>query len=125
MTQETRRHTVYVENGSIYSSLSGAIVEKPAILLDKTSGTMHKWGEAGTVRAIYETMSDRMNKAGIEHGLMLVEMDETSMSRDEQAYVINRCVEYTASGFQIKLCEHLERGDALEWLRSEIIRVPI
>ena len=100
-------------------------IEEPAILIDPDGpGTLLSWGEKNHVQArfvalapVYKTIK------GDETGLRLIELG--SLSREEQCYVIRRCVEYTASGFHAAICKALESGDAREWLHAEMERVPI
>ncbi len=123
-------HCVYMYCGSIYD-LSGYIIENPAILLDKSTGTVHGYGDTKTVTAKMVNMADAYNKAGFTEeaaSLMLLDFSDAyykGISNEEICYVIRRAMEYTASSFQPALCEHAIKPDFKEWLNSEMKRVPI
>lgn len=112
--------------GSIYDNMSDEVLEHPAFILDAETGTLHVYGNIADVRHRYDTMINRMSKVGMSiNGLLLVEMDNLAMSREEQCYVLKRCIEYTASSFQRDLCIHLYHGDVVDWVRSEMVRFPL
>lgn len=115
-----------VRDGSIYSA-SGGIVENPALLIDEESGTLLSWGERDMVEAKYQALLTGYGRAGMDAGkLMFLAMDNFAFSREEQCYIIRRCVEYTASGFQAKVCQAARSGqDPKAWLAKEMARVPI
>lgn len=120
-----REYPVRIEDGTIVAGLSDRPIEHPALVIDETTGTLHKFGDAAHVHDAYDGMCRKLAATGLADGLVLIEMDDMAMTREEQAYVINRCVLYTASGFQTGLCRHVKQGDALEWIRAEMARLPL
>lgn len=121
-----RQSCARVECGSIYAA-DGRIVERPALVVDEESDALLSWGEAAAVEAKYETLTRSLAAAGLDaSAVVMITMDDLALSREEQCYVVRRCVEYSASGFQSALCRELRSGrDPRPWLRAEMARVPI
>lgn len=124
------QHNVYLFCGSIYD-MNDCIIENPALLLDKEVGTVHGYGDANSVNAKFMKMAQSYNQSGmseITDNLLLMDFSNAyykGVSNEEICYILRRAVEYTASSFQKALCEHATKSDFQEWLKSEMIRVPI
>lgn len=123
-------HPYYVYAGSIYSETTGGIVEEPAILVDVRTGTLHGTGEADVLLAKLDEAGGKAVRAGCpdltaDWVVLRLADPEHGMSREMQCYVLNRCIEYTASGFPSRLCREAAAGTAIEWLEAEMARVPI
>lgn len=100
-----------------------AVVDRPAILIDAESDTLIKWGSFSKIEEIarkYESFT------GIE-GLPQVTLFQLNqLTAEEQAYIINRMLRYTASGFVqefAKMSTNLTAGR--DWLHSEMERLPV
>lgn len=124
------QHICYIDNGSTCDR-AGRIIENPAILLDKETGCVHGWGEAENVTAKMAYMAAAYNQAGFPEdagNLMMLDFSDASfkgVTNEEICYVLRRAVEYTATSFQPALCEHAMEPGFLEWLRTEMRRLPI
>lgn len=124
------RHCVYLYCGSIYD-MNGRIIEHPALLIDKSDGCVHGYGDAGNLSAKLVKMADAWRGAGMQEmadDLMLMDFSDAwykGMTNDEICYVIRRAVEFTATPFQKALCLHAMSPDFLTWLRSEMQRMPL
>lgn len=72
-------------------------------------------------------MVSAMEAAGMNTKcILLVEFGDTQLTVEDRCYLLRRCVEHTASGFQLELCQRLiTNHDIIEYLRSEMQRVPI
>lgn len=126
----TYRHNVYLYCGSIYD-MDGCIIENPALLIDRSDGCVHGYGDAEAMNAKLVTMAAAYRRAGftdMADGLMLLDFSNAyfkGISNEEICYILRRAVEYTATSFQPALCEHAMEPDFLEWLRGEMARLPI
>lgn len=123
-------HNVYMYCGSIYD-MNGCIIENPAILLDKSDGCVHGYGNAKNLLAKFTTMAAAYNQAGftdMANDLLMLDFSDAyykGVSNEEICYILRRAVEYTATSFQPALCQHALKPDFQEWLRSEMQHVPI
>lgn len=115
-----------VQYGSIYS-INGCIIENPALLIDEASGVLLSWGEKNLVEAKYQALLAGYNQIGMDTtDIVFLAMNNFAFTREEQCYIIRRCVEYTASGFQTRVCQIAKSGqDPRAWLAEEMARVPI
>lgn len=126
---KTREHTgcVRIENGSILITSTGRMINHLAMLFDTDTGCIHAWGERDSVEHKYKRMISAMETAGMNTKCILfVEFGDMQLTVEERCYILKRCVEHTASGFQLELCQRLiTNRDLIEYLRSEMQRVPI
>lgn len=124
------RHNVYMFCGSIYD-MNGRIIENPALLIDKSSGCIHGYGDAENLTAKFVKMTTAYNDTGMKDmadDLLLMDFSDTwykGMSNEEVCYILRRAVEYTATSFLPALVEHCMKPDFQEWLRAEMTRFPI
>lgn len=126
---KTREHTgcARIKNGSILITSTGRMINHLAMLFDTNTGCVHAWGERGSVEHKYKRMVSAMKAAGMNTKcILLVEFGDTQLTVEERCYLLKRCVDYTAYGFQLELCQRLMTNrDLIKWLRSEMQRVPI
>lgn len=106
----------YVFCGSLYNARD-EIIEEPSILLDPKMDVFLGWGESAAIQA----KQVRCNQAGLN----LTAVELSAIPKEAACYIIRRMAEYTASGFVQQFCEHQGGPDALDWLASEMQRVPI
>lgn len=122
-------HTCYMKYGSIYSSYSGCIIERPAILVSGSYDILHAWGNFENVEDVFNEYVDKYTKAGFTDevkDLTLIELSNYEISREMACYVLRRATEFTASNFIRNLCDKLTDGsDVVAWLKTEMERVPI
>lgn len=127
----TPRNAVCLENGDIINNHTGMPVREPAMVIDHETGCVLSWGPKNSVYDAYLRMTGRYQNAGLNdmaEQLMYIELDEMRLTPEQRCYVLKRCVEYSASGFQTDLCLKIQYGDdgrILEWLGKEMARVPI
>lgn len=124
-----REHVCYMDNGSIISTITNNIIERPAILVSKEADTLHGWGNFEHVQARFERYAAAYSAAGDRESLedlMLIELSEFKIEREMACYVLLRAAEFTATGFIRNLCRELIHGsDPLSWLKSEMERISI
>ena len=122
-------HTCYMDGGSIYSSITGCIIEDPALLVDKSADCLHGWGNMSSVEPKFANMAYGYSQAGMTdmlNDLRLIELSKFKVDRETACYILRRATEFTATGFLTALCEHLEDdSDPIAWIRSEMERIPI
>lgn len=124
------RHNVYMLCGSIYD-MNGNIIENPALLIDKSDGCVHGYGDTKNITAKFVNMAAAYSNAGLKDmadDLLLMDFSSAwykGMSNEEVCYILRRAVEYTATSFQPALVEHCMKPDFQEWLRAEMARMPI
>lgn len=107
----------YVNIGELRNGHTDEIIHNPAVLVDAESDIIYKYGEAQHIQSLCE----KYNQAGFT--VALFALDDLSVGM--QCYVIRRMLEYTASGFVQKFVAMSSTPDALQWLQSEIERIPI
>lgn len=125
--------TIYLENGSVWSAMTGCAIENPAILVDKDSDVLLKYGEANAVRKYYNRVLTSYQTTGrnpdnfvlIELDSEVYDLDSMSNSRTIQCYILKRAIEYSASGFLPNLIDHIAKGDVADWLEEQMQRVPL
>lgn len=123
-----KRNIIYLESGSIVNNIHNTLIQKPAILLDKDTGCVHAWGNRDDVMAKFQTAASAYIQAGLSDmadALLVIDMTESNLSVEEQCYLLKRCVEHTASGFQTELCRHATQNDGWDWLHQAMQSVPI
>ncbi len=121
------KHTVYMEGGSIINAFTGNIIERPAVLVSKDD-TIHGWGDFENVEAKFNKYAYAYSQAGMTdmlNDLMLIELSEYKITREMACYVIRRMSEFTATGFITNFCDALSGPDPINWLKSEMQRLPI
>ena len=96
------RHNVYMFCGSIYN-MNDCIIENPALLIDKSDGCVHGYGDAENLTAKFVNMAAAYNSAGLKDmadDLLLMDFSNAyykGVSNEEICYILRRAVEYTAS----------------------------
>lgn len=121
-------HVCYIEGGSIINALTGQIIEDPAILVSKNADVLHAWGNEDNVNAKFVKFASAYEKAGFTddlNDLMYIQLSQFKISRETACYVIRRAAEFTATGFIRHLCEQINSGDPVEFLKQEMERIPI
>ena len=124
-------NAVSVENGAVINTIDGRPIERPAVCIDKATGTLHSWGNKSWVYAAYTRMTEQLHAQGalkLAEDLVYIEFDPEVFTPERCAYIIERCVRFTASGFQTMLCskvQHCPGADILAWIDAEMKRVPI
>lgn len=126
------RNVICLKYGTIMNNMTGIPIERPAILIDKSTGCIHGWGNSDVVTAKFINAVSAYVKAGMQEmadDLMVIDMTNTVLSTEQKCYLLKRCVEYTASGFQtelVKIASGTTQLDNIEnWLTEQMKRVPI
>lgn len=100
-----------------------AVIERPAILIDIESDLLLKWGsfdKIAKIAAKYDVLADIKGMPQV----ILLTLD--NLTAEEQAYVINRMLRYTATGFVREFAKRgMDESSGRTWLRSEMERLPI
>ena len=84
------------EDDGILRPDTDAVVDRPTILIDAENDLLLKWGgydKVSMIAAKYESL------AGIEGMPQVTLFQLNQLTAEEQAYVINRMLRYSASGF--------------------------
>ena len=121
-------HPVSLYCGSVMNNMAGVLVEKPAFIMTKSTGSISRWGEYEKVSAHFDNMARRCAAGGMSdlmNDFVLVAMDEAMISREEQCYILKRLLEYTATSFGKDLLARLESEDLKTWLAGEMARLPL
>lgn len=108
--------------------MDGRIIERPAILVSKTQDMMFGYGDFDALDRKLATTAAAYRTAGFPEeadDLLLIELDSYRMSREQACYIIRRAMEFTASGFILALCREISGGSPVEWLQSEMARIPL
>ena len=91
---------VSIKNGDIMNNLHHTIIRKPAIILDTETGCLMGWGEADIVSAKFNKMASAYAGASMPTDYLLyIELSEFHLTREEQCYILKRCIEFTATEF--------------------------
>lgn len=121
-------HPVSLYQNSIVNNVTKTLVERPAFIFDRSTGSICKWGDDASVSAYYATITTQLTSAGFGNmakDYVLVIMDETILSRTEQCYILKRLLEYTATSFGGELISRVNRPDIKAWLKTEMENVPL
>lgn len=108
--------------------MDGRIIERPAILVSKTQDMMFGYGDFDALDRKLATTAAAYRTAGFPEeadDLLLIELDSYRMSREQACYIIRRAMEFTASGFILALYREISGGSPVEWLQSEMARIPL
>ena len=124
MNQESPafRHGELSNCGSIYNARD-QIVDNPSILIDGENDVFLGWGNAEAMYKKMKASSSLFTALKVESPLTVVEL--SPLPKDVACYILRRMMEYPASGFISQFLEHRDDPNALEWLASEMQRVPI
>lgn len=127
----TKARAVYIQGGDIINRMTDGVISDPAICIDRESGTVHAWGNKTFVYASYTRFTDKFFQMGLlaeANDLTYIELNAHQLGTDRCAYILERCVSYTASGFQQEFCSKLQHcgpQQMLDWVDTEMRRVPI
>lgn len=110
-------------NGKFYITITEDFIGKPAILVDVSGDSLLKFGEFELVSKIAEKLKPAFDATQISNDIKV--LDLKNLSVDEQVYVVNRMLEYTASGFIPKFVNKSTDINFKDWLKSEMERVVI
>ena len=127
------KHPCYMEDGSIINAYTGCIIEEPAILVDRETGTIHGYGNLENVKAKFEKFTAAARATGNEtvktnliDPLMLIELNGYRISREDACYIIRRAVEFSGTNFLTEFCNELLHGsDPIAWLNIQKEKIPI
>lgn len=126
-----KARTVRIQGGDIINRMTDGVISDPAICIDRESGTVHAWGNKTFVYASYTRFTDKFFQMGLSaeaNDLTYIELNAHQLGIDRCAYILERCVSYTASGFQQEFCSKLQHcgpQQVTDWVDSEMQRVPI
>lgn len=121
------QHVVYVQDGHVFNSVTERVVNTPAFILDLMTGTFHGWGEADYISQRFHDITAKLSDAGhpvTASSFVYVEMGD-AIPVNMQVYVLRRLLEYSATRFGVELYEQMQTGKAVEWLDTEMLRLPI
>ena len=110
---------ITVNNGVLYDSNTSGVFKHPAVLIESESDILIKYGE---LDSLLEYQRSFASVATIVPSLVI---SLESLTVYQQAYVVNRMMNYTQTGFVKAFAEHILSQDFIEWLEWEINRVPI
>ncbi len=106
----------YVKEDKLWNAISNSYINHPAVLVDTEADGIIKYGEA---KELAPYLAEYQKVPGLT-GVMLIELG--NLSAEEQAYLINRMMNYSASGFVRKFTEKMYSPSARKWLQSEMQR---
>lgn len=116
----------YVYEGTLFSSYTGCGIEKPAMIVDAETSTLHKHGEYDTIVKELERFS-KLNLIMYPDyevpPIRLIILHQLTV--EEQAYILNRAILYSGTRFISDLCRVITQENAIVWLHEEMNRVRI
>ena len=110
------------EDDGVLRPDTDALVDRPAILIDAENDLLLKWGSFNNVAKVakqYEPF------AGIENMPQVALFQLNQLTAEEQAYVINRMLRYTATNFVRNFAEQGTGVSGKDWLKAEMERLPL
>lgn len=133
-----RKNLVRLDGEAVMNCVPDVPVEirDPALVIDKSTGCVHGWGPAKSMRDMYDRMTSRLTGVAVKNNndpillkmasdLVYIGLSDLTLTPEQRCYVLKRCAEMTASGFQAALCEHAASDDVLDWLSAEMARTPM
>lgn len=103
-----------VKNNALYAIFSNKRVNFPTLLIDDDSLVV--WGEYDSVQQYYSALL--IGDIGKKVNLKMIELD--FLTAEMQAYVINRMMNFTMSGFTRNFVKQSESNLGLSWLKNEM-----
>ena len=100
-----------------------AVIDRATILIEIESDLLLKWGSFNKLNMIATRYEPFVNLKGMPQ-ITLLTLD--NLTAEEQAYVINGMLRYTATGFVRKFAKRgMDVSFGRTWLHSEMERLPI
>ena len=100
-----------------------AVIDRPSILVEIESDILLKYGSFNRLNLIAEKYKPFAGLKGMPQ-VTLLALD--NLTAEEQAYVINRMLRYTATGFVREFAKRgMDVSSGRTWLHSEMERLPI
>lgn len=112
---------IHEEFGTIF--VDGYGLERPAIIVDAESDTLIAYGDYMDVKIKFDKYTRPNVPDILKHGITMLTFD--TLSNQEIIYILNRAVNYTASGFIKNLTKKHCDPDVRTWLDTEMQRVPV
>lgn len=110
------------EDDGILRPDTDAMIDRPTILIDAENSLLLKWGSFDNVAKVAKTYEPF---AGVEGMPQVSLLQLNQLTAEEQAYVINRILRYTASSFVRNLMEQGTSVSGKDWLKAEMERLPL
>lgn len=104
----------YSKDNVLYMTRGNKRVDFPTLLID--DDTLVLWGEYDIIQQYYSAVSIG-DTAGVLH-TKIIELD--FLTAEMQAYVINRMMNFTMSGFARNFVKQSENNLGLTWLKNEM-----
>lgn len=124
-----KRNVVYLdENNNIVNNLNNSIISVPAFFIDKTTGTLHAWGERDLVLEKYNIFVNAFEKVGMKEEALdyvFLSMETNTLSNEQKCYVLKRLIEFSATSFHIEVVKHIVNNTLNKWLNEEMEEVKL
>lgn len=120
----TKPYACYVQNNILYNANSDNSIENPSVLIYSPEDMIMKWGDYNKLRPYLDRYVKSYSLVGEDNPTKVQLINLSALSADEQCYIINRMVNYTATGFVKAFAEHMLESNALDWLHAEMKRFP-
>lgn len=106
-----------------YINITEEYISRPAVLIDLSSNALLKFGEEELVSKVADKLKSAFDSAQLSNNIVVIALDKLNVN--EQAYVVNRMLECTASDFIPDFVNHQEDVNLDQWLESEMGKVGI
>lgn len=120
-----KTNTVFVDKFDRVCFASGKPIENPTILIDYEADIIHKYGNYESIAPMLPKYQQILNICDSEETAMLIQLDTTTLTSEQIAYIICRMVEFTATGFVKDFTDHITKPNVKQWLDSEMQRIQI
>ena len=117
-------YVCYVQNGTLYGAYSNNSIGNPSILIYGPDDMIMKWGNYDKLQPHFDRYVRSYAAVGEDDSTKVQLINLSALTVDEQCYIINRMITYTATGFVEAFAEHIFKPDALDWLHAEMQRFP-
>lgn len=121
------QHTVYVENGSIYT-MNGNILASPSIIfisnINEDYDTLLKYGNLEQLERMFPKCA-QLSRIDPEDKVYLISFNDFCLNPEQICYIIRRATEFSGTIFLRCLLSSIKTSGFAAWLEAEMERVPI
>ena len=109
------------EYGTIF--VNGFGLERPALLVDTESDVLLAYGNYIDVKTKFDKYTGKKVPTELKKNIAMFTFD--NLPNKDVIYILRRAIDYTASGFIRNLAQKYCEPDFMDWLKAEMLRVPV
>ena len=113
---------VKVTNG-VLTDVHGDPIERPSVFISGEEDLIYRWGSYDILSEMMSQYAEEFKKYSYVMSFEVYEL--TGLPVEIQWYVINRMMNFTATGFIHDFATNVCEYDDMEWLKSEMKNVPL